>query len=218
MNKKVVITIARQFGSGGREIGEMLAEKLKIPFYDKALIHLASEESGIDEDLFAFADEKVVQSFWSATSGATGIYGSRLPVFNEIPMNDKLFLIQSNTIKKLASHNSCVIVGRCADYILRSEPYALSVFIHSKEVDKINRIVHSYGVPEKEAQEIMIKTDKKRASYYNYYSGEKWGRADNYDLSINTSAIGIEGTVNLIIKFAELKFAESPQSTDTTLP
>ncbi|QOX62958.1 cytidylate kinase-like family protein [Anoxybacterium hadale] len=218
MNKKVVITIARQFGSGGREIGEMLAEKLKIPFYDKALIHFAAEASGIDEDLFAFADEKAVQSFWSATSGATGVYGSRLPVFNEIPMNDKLFLIQSNTIKKLASESSCVIVGRCADYILRSEPYALSVFIHSEDEDKINRIIRSYGVPEKEAQETMIKTDKKRASYYNYYSGEKWGRADNYDLAVNTSAVGIEGAVSLIIKFAELKFAESPQSTDTIYP
>ncbi|MDF2655003.1 MAG: cytidylate kinase [Bacillota bacterium] len=215
MNNKIVITIARQFGSGGREIGEMLAEKMKIPFYDKALIHLASKESGIDEDLFALADENAVQSFWSATTGATGIYGSRLPVFNEIPMNDKLFIIQSSTIKKLAEASSCVIVGRCADYILRSDPGALSVFIHAEEKDKINRIIHSYGVPEKEAKEIMNKTDKKRASYYNYYSGEKWGRADNYDLSVNTSAIGIEGAVSLIIKFAEIKFGETPQSIDT---
>lgn len=206
MNKKIVITIARQFGSGGREIGEMLAEKLNIPFYDKALIQLAAKESGIDEDLFAYADEKAVQTFWSASSSSSGMYGSRLPVFNEIPMNDKLFFIQSNTIKKLASEGSCVIVGRCADYILRNEPYALSVFIHSDEADKQNRIIHSYGVPEKEAKELMVKTDKKRASYYNYYSGEKWGRADNYDLSLKTSAVGTKGAVDLIIKFAELNF------------
>ena len=207
MNQKIVITIARQFGSGGKEIGEKLAKQLGIPFYDKALIHLAAKESGIDEDLFDSADEKTSHNFWTASSGA-GIYGNRIAVFNEMPMNDKLFLIQSNIIRELAESGSCVIVGRCADYILRNEPYTLPVFIHSSEEDKLKRIVDAYGFQEKEAKDIMVKTDKKRAAYYNYYSGEKWGKADNYDLSINSSATGIDGTVSMIIKFAELKFGE----------
>jgi cytidylate kinase len=205
---KIIITIARQFGSGGREIGEKLALKLGIPFYDKSLIHLAAKDSGIDEDLFEFADEKAYQGFWTAAVGSNCFYGNRISPFNEMPMNDKLFLIQSNIIKKLAKDDSCVIVGRCADYILKDDPQAISVFVHSGEQDRLNRVIHTYGIPEKDAKDVMVKTDKRRAAYYNYYSGEKWGRADNYDLSVNSGAIGIEGTVDLIIRFAELKSEE----------
>ncbi len=201
MKSKVVITIARQFGSGGKEIGEKLAERLGIPFYDKSLIHLAAKESGIDEDLFDFADEKAFHRFWTASAGNAGYYGNRISLFNEMPMNDKLFIIQSNIIRKLADNGSCVIVGRCADYILRHDVSTVPVFIHSSEQDRLNRVIHTYGVDEKDAKEVMTKTDKKRASYYNYYSGGKWGRADNYDLSINSSASGIDGAVDLIIKF-----------------
>ena len=208
MNHKIIITIARQFGSGGREIGEKLANQLEIPFYDKSLIHLAAKESGIDEDLFDYADEKTLHNFWTASASNTSIFGNRISSFNEMPMNDKLFIIQSNIIKKLASDDSCVIVGRCADYILRNDPNTVTVFIHSNEADKQNRIIHTYGIPEKEARDVMIKTDKKRAAYYNYYSGEKWGRADNYDISINSGAAGIDGVVDLIIKFAGLKLGE----------
>lgn len=208
MKNKVIITIARQFGSGGREIGEKLALKLEIPYYDKSLIHLAAKDSGIDEDLFDFADEKAYHSFWTASVGNNCFYGNRISPFNEMPMNDKLFLIQSNIIKKLADDGSCVIVGRCADSILRDDPKAISVFIHSSEQDRLDRIIHSYGIESKDARDVMIKTDKRRAAYYNYYSGEKWGRADNYDLSINSGAVGIEGAVDLIIKFAELKSEE----------
>lgn len=208
MKKKVIITIARQFGSGGREIGEKLALKLDIPFYDKSLIHLAAKDSGIDEDVFDFADEKAYHSFWTAAVGSNCFYGNRISPFNEMPMNDKLFLIQSNIIKKLAESGACVIVGRCADYILRDDPDSISVFIHSSEQNRLDRIIQTYGAEEKDARDVMIKTDKRRAAYYNYYSGEKWGRADNYDLSVNSGMIGIEGTVNLIIKFAELKSAE----------
>ena len=191
MKSKVVITIARQFGSGGREVGEKLANQLGIPFYDKALIHLAAKESGIDEDLFDFADEKSFRSFWNASAGNTGFYGNRISLFN--------------SIRKLAENGSCVIVGRCADYILRGDEHTISVFIHSSEQDRLNRVIHTYGIPEKDAKDVMTKTDKKRAAYYNYYSGEKWGRADNYDLSIKSCASGIDGAVDLIIKFADLK-------------
>lgn len=205
MKNNVIITIARQFGSGGRLIGEKLSEKLNIPFYDKSIIHLAAEESGINEDLFDCADEKSNHNFWLASACNNSIYGNRVSLFNELPMNDKLFLIQSSIIKKLSSNGSCVIVGRCADYILKGTPHMITVFIHANERDRLDRVVHTYEVPEKDAREVMMKTDKKRAAYYNYYSGEKWGRADNYDLSINSSAVGIEGSADLIIKFAELK-------------
>lgn len=208
MKNKVIITIARQFGSGGREIGEKLALKLDIPYYDKSLIHLAAKDSGIDEDLFDFADEKAYHSFWTASVGSNCFYGNRISPFNEMPMNDKLFLIQSNIIKKLAEGGSCVIVGRCADYILQDDPSAVTVFIHSNEQTRLDRIIQSYGIPAKDARDIMTKTDKRRAAYYNYYSGEKWGRADNYDLSVNSGTVGIEGAVDLIIKFAELKSGE----------
>lgn len=209
MKGKVIITIARQFGSGGREIGERLASKLQIPFYDKSLIHLAAKDSGVDEDLLNAADENSSHDFWSASANSSAIYGSRMTLFNEMPMNDKLFIIQSNNIKKIASAGSCVIVGRCADYILRDEGCMVPVFIHSSVQDRLNRVIHTYGIPEKEAKDVMLKTDKRRAAYYNYYSGEKWGRADNYDLSVNVAAAGIDGAVELIIKFAELK-SEGP--------
>lgn len=208
MKNKVIITLARQFGSGGKEIGEKLSSRLEIPFYDKSIIHLAAQESGIDEDLFQSADEKALHTFWATTAGSTSIYGNRLSMFSEMPMNDKLFIIQSNIIKRLAEE-SCVIVGRCADYILREEKNIVSVFIHADEESKKQRMIQTYEVPEKDAKEVMVKTDKKRAAYYNYYSGEKWGRADNYDLSINSGAIGIDGAVDLIIKFAELKLEVS---------
>jgi cytidylate kinase len=208
MKNNIIVTIARQFGSGGREIGERLAVKLDIPYYDKSLFHLAAKDSGIDEDLFDFADEKAYHNFWTASVGSNCFYGNRISPFNEMPMNDKLFLIQSNIIRKLAEDGSCVIVGRCADYILRDDPSAITVFIHSSEQNRLGRITQSYGIPATDAREVMIKTDKRRAAYYNYYSGEKWGRADNYDLSINSGSVGIEGAMDLIIKFAELKSAE----------
>jgi CMP/dCMP kinase len=203
MESSVIITLARQFGSGGTEIGEKLAEKLGIPFYDKSLIHIAAKESGIDEDLFDYADEKAFHNFWTATAG--NFYGSRISLFNEMPMNDKLFLIQSDIIRKLAANGSCVIIGRCADYILRDDEHTVPVFIHSSEQDRLDRVIHTYGISEKDAREIMVKTDKKRAAYYNYYSGGKWGRADNYDLSINSGVVGIDGAVEVISFFAAMK-------------
>lgn len=205
MNDKIIVTIARQYGSGGREIGERLAERLGIPFYDKALIQMAAAESGIDEELFDLADEKRFSNFWAASGSSASIYSNRIMIFNEMPMNDKLFIIQSNMIKKLAKKGSCVIVGRCSDYILRDEKETIPVFIHSSEQNRINRLTNVYGVSPKDAKDVMVKTDKRRGAYYNYYSGGKWGRADNYDLSVNSGTIGIDGATDLIIKFAELK-------------
>ncbi|MBR0596327.1 AAA family ATPase [Sinanaerobacter chloroacetimidivorans] len=204
MTQKVIITIARQFGSGGRYIGKKLAELFEIPFYDKALIQLAAENSGIDPDLFENADEAPSSVFWN-TSAGINLFGNRLSNFTDMPMNDKLFLIQSDIIRKLAQENSCVIVGRCADYILRDMENTVHVFIHSDFQDKINRMVQYYGVQEKNAKETMQKTDRKRASYYNYYTGGKWGLAENYDLSVKTSAVTTDGAVQMIQEFAKMK-------------
>lgn len=205
MDKKIIVTIAREYGSGGREIGQKLAEKIGATFYDKELISLAAKESGIDEDLFANADEKPTNPFWSSLAFNVGSFGNRVPTMNDMPMNDRLFLIQSNVIKKVAAEGSCVIVGRCADYILDKNPDAVHLFIHSNDEDKLNRIIHSYGVPEEAAKEAMKKTDKRRAAYYDYYVGEKWGQIDHYDLAIDSSFLGIDKTVDLIVQFIQMK-------------
>ncbi len=201
----MIITIARQFGSGGKQIGEIIATKLGIAFFDRDLIHLSSQESGIDEDLFAATDESIADHFWSSSAGSVSTYTNPLSYFHEMPMNDKLFVIQSNIIRKIAEEKPCVIVGRCADYILRQNPNVVSIFIHAPVKDRMNRLIHSYGFSEKDAKDIMLKTDKKRAAYYNYYSNEKWGRADNYDLCVNSSSMSEEAIATLIIEFAEQK-------------
>lgn len=205
MNDKIIITIAREYGSGGREIGKKLAEKLSIPFYDKELITRAAEESGIDPDLFENADEKPSNPFWTSLAFNIGTFSSHNPTMNDLPMNDRLFLIQSKTIRKIAQEGSCIIVGRCADYILKNEPNAVHLFIHSTPEDKLNRVINSYGIPSEGAKEFMKKTDRRRAAYYDYYVGEKWAQMEHYDLSINSSTLGISGTVDLIFEFVKMK-------------
>ena len=147
MDNKIIVTIARQYGSGGREIGEKLAKRLEIPFYDKSLIQMAAAESGIDEELFDLADEKKFSNFWAASGSSASIFNNRITIFNEMPLNDRLFIIQSNMVKKLAESSSCVIVGRCSDYILRDQKETLPVFIHADAEYRINRLVTLYGVP-----------------------------------------------------------------------
>ena len=205
MDKKIIVTIAREYGSGGREIGQKLAKRLGASFYDKELIALAAQESGIDEELFINADEKPINPFWSSLAFNVGSFGNRVPTINDMPMNDRLFLIQSGIIKKVASEGSCVIVGRCADYILDKDPDAVHIFIHADTEDKLSRITHRYGVPEEAARDTMKKTDRRRAAYYDYYVGERWGQIDHYDLAINSSALGIDKTVDLIYQFVHMK-------------
>ncbi|MGI6731069.1 MAG: AAA family ATPase [Anaerovoracaceae bacterium] len=206
MDQKIIVTIARQYGSGGRAIGKQLAQDLNIPFYDKDLIQLAAKESGIEENLFARADESPSNSFWDTFASNANLFGNKPLTINDMPMNDKLFVIQANIIKDIAEKGSCVIVGRCADYILRDVKGTTHLFIHSDEKDKLNRIINSYGVSEKDARDVMLKTDRQRSAYYNYYADNKWGRAENYDLSIKTSALGITGTVRLIKDYLAIRY------------
>jgi cytidylate kinase len=201
MEKHTVYTIGRQFGSGGRQVGRNLAKKLGIPFYDKELIALSAQDSGLSEALFANADEKATSSiFYSLVMGNYPMASGALGV-TEMPLNDQLFLIQCKTIKKLAEAGSCVIVGRCADYILREKKGIINVFIHASLESRVERAIKVYQVAEDKAEDVCLKADKQRANFYNYYSDRKWGMSRTYDLSLDSSKIGIDGCTDQIISF-----------------
>ncbi len=203
--EKVIITIGRQFGSGGSEIGKKLADNLNIKYYDKELIQLAAKESGICPELFEKADEKTSGGLLQAFAMGFSMNGA-LYQPNDYFTDATLFQVQSDVIRKIAAERSCVIVGRCADYILKDDPHCTSVFIHSSEEDRIKRIIGKNPVTEKEVLEQMRKTDKTRASYYNYYTDKTWGAAMSYHLCLNSSVIGTDHCVRLIEEFIKNRF------------
>lgn len=202
MSEKFAITISRQYCSGGNEIGKLLADKLSVKFYDKELIALAAKEAGFEESVFENADEKPTNSFfYSLVMGAYPI-NSMIFQNDDVLNNDKLFSFQSKVIKDVAKKESCVIIGRCSDYILKDEPKLLRVFLWADIDFRKKRLLELYNdVSEKDAINLLNKTDKKRTSYYNYYSGNEWADARNYDLIINTAKIGIENSANQIINY-----------------
>lgn len=203
MSSHTVITIARQYGSGGREIGEMLAKKLDIPYYDKELIALAAKKSGFSEEVFRKADEKATSSLlYSLVMGSYG-FGGGVAGMNDMPINDKLFLIQADIIRKAAEQGSCVIVGRCADYVLRERKDCLRVFIHADRDSRLRRAVEKYGVDPAKVSDHLTKQDKQRANYYNFYTNRKWDALSNYDLTLDSSAFTPEQAVDLIIQASE---------------
>jgi cytidylate kinase len=200
-----VITISRQFGSGGHEVGEKLASQLSVPFFDKALIAMAAKESGLSEEVFAHADEKASSSLLYSMVMGSYAFGTRVPGINEMPINDKLFIIQSDIIKKAAAEGPCVIIGRCADYILREHPNCLNVFIHADKQARIDRILRKKLCDDpKKAPDFVTKKDKQRANYYNFYSNNRWDDLQNYDLTIDTSRFTIEQAVEMIIDAAKM--------------
>lgn len=206
MDTKYVVNIGRQLGSGGKEIGEKLAARLGINCYDKELITLASEESGLCREFFERADERASQGIIG------GLFGMRFPFIGEgiIPANnclsnDALFKVQSDVIRRLAEENSCLFVGRCADYILRDYPRCANVFISASREARIARLCKGYSISAGEAETKMDKADKKRADYYNYYSFNTWGAAATYHLCIDSSALGIEETVDYVEGFIRRK-------------
>ena len=194
--RKVIITLGREFGSGGREIGKKLAERLEIPFFDKEIIRKAAEDSGIVESVMDYYDEHRSSPIFSSGSILYDIY--------QMPMSDRVYLEQCKAIKDIASKGGCVIVGRCADMVLENNPALLRVFICADMKDKVER---KRGVePNKTDQQLEAHirgVDKKRAKYYSYYTDKKWGEARQYDLCLNSSLLGIDETVNLIIEAAE---------------
>lgn len=205
MSKPLVITIGREYGSAGREIGRKLAAELGIKCYDKELLAIASKESGMCEELFHNHDEKPTNSFLYSLVMDTYSMGYSTSSFIDMPLNHKVFLAQFDAIKKLADNESCVIVGRCADYALEEHDNVVKLFIKANIEAKTKRIMRIYGYDENKARDLCIKTDKKRANYYNYYSSKKWGDAKSYDICIDSSILGVDGTVELIKQYINVK-------------
>ena len=206
--EKFVITIARQYGSGGRTIGEMLADKLGIHFYDKELMKLASEDSGINERLFNTADEKVKQSVFSKMFKNDKAYKGDVisPTSDEFVSDDNLFNYQAKVVKDLAENENCVIVGRCADYVLKDYDHVLSVFIHGPKDFCMQEAAKKINLTGKELERFITKTDKERADYYKYYTGREWTDARNYDLCLDSSKLGFERCVEEIIAYMNVRF------------
>lgn len=196
-----VITIGRQFGSAGHEIGSKLAEKLGIVCYDKDLIKRVSKESGLCPEILENNDERPTNSFLYNLVMDTYSFGMTTSNYVDMPLSHKVFLAQFDTIKKVASEGPCIIVGRCADYALADFDNCVRVFIYGNIEKRIERIKNKYNLTEKEAKELISKKDKQRSSYYNFYSTKKWGSAETYDLCIDSTVIGVDGTVELIAQF-----------------
>jgi cytidylate kinase len=199
-----IITVGRQYGSGGREVAKKLAEVMNFAFYDKELLAEASKESGICQEVMENYDEKQEKrSFFSMM----GLQGRMDPagMYLEMPLNHRIFLAQFDAIRKIADKGPCVIVGRCADYVLRDHETVLNVFIKASMPERIKRITKLYGLDPMKAEEAIRKADKQRATYYNYYATGTWGDVANYHLCLDTGVLGIEGTVELIRRAIELR-------------
>ena len=202
---RFIITIGRQFGSGGRAIGEKLAEKLGVPFYDKELISLAAKESGMNPDVFNEVDEKAANSLLYSLSMGMYNFGSGFSPMGDLPVNDKLYILQHKIIRNIAEKGSCVIVGRCADYVLRDRSDCVNVFIHANMEFRKQEAVKKHGIDEAHAEHIISKTDKSRANYYSFYSGQKWGMTENYDLCIDSSKLSEDHIVDLIAAYIRMR-------------
>lgn len=200
MSKKIIITIARQYGSGGREIGEQVAKMLGIPLYDKEIITDAAAMGSLNEEVIKRADESAANSLLYTLAMGSNVLGTTMHFGYKMPLNDKLFLLQSEIIREYAKAGSCVIIGRCSDYVLRDEKNLLRLFIYGDLDHRKERVATRH--PEFKSSQIIDainKTDKRRSTYYNFYTGNKWGKSDNYDITINSSTFGIEGTANIIV-------------------
>ena len=200
-----IYTIGREFGSGGREVGEKLAAKFGIKLYDKELLQQAAKDSGFCEEIFENHDEKPTNSFlYSLVMDTYSVSGYSAAPFLDMPLNHKVFLAQFETIKKIAEKESCVIVGRCADYALSDNPDCINVFIHADLDVRIKNVSKNLNTTENKARDIINKTDKQRASYYNYYTSKKWGDSKSYNLSLDAGKLGTDNCVEMILKFREL--------------
>ena len=199
MSKKIIITIARQFGSGGREIGEKIAAALGFPLIDKELIKDAASKSELNEDIIKSVDESAANSLLYTLAMGSNVLGTTIHFGYKMPINDKLFILQCDAIKEYAAKGSCVIIGRCADYVLREEPNLFRIFIYGDIDHRRERVKERH--PELKSSQIIdviSKTDKRRASYYNFYTGNKWGKFENYDMAINSSTLGVDETARII--------------------
>lgn len=203
--KKFVITIARGYGSGGRTIGRSLAERLQVPFYDRELLRMASDTSGINEELFVKADETVKKSLLFRI--AKKAYQGELipPDSDDFVSNDNLFNYQAKVIRELANQESCIIVGRCADYVLKDYENVVRVFVHAPFQDCVSKIVELFGNSQEEAAKKISSIDKHRAEYYKYYTGQSWENAMNYDLCLNSSKLGFDKCVDMVLEYMRVQ-------------
>lgn len=204
----IVITIARQYGSGGKTVGHMLAEDLGFNFYNREIMRLASEDSGINEKLFGRVDENLKTSLLKRLAGVKNIYGGKLipPEDGDFVSDDNLFNYQAKIIKQLAETENCIIIGRCADFILKDYPNCLSVFVHGSEEFCFARSMERNSMTEREMRRFIARTDKYRGDYYKYYTGRSWYDARNYDLCLDSSKLGFEGCVEAIKAHMAVRF------------
>ena len=218
MSTNTIITIGRQYGSAGRQIGRALAKELGIACYDKELLDRAAKESGICQELFENHDEKPTNSFLYSLVMDTYSFGYSSAAFSDMPINQKVFLAQFEAIKKIASEGPCVMIGRCADYALADFDNCLSVFIHADIQTRIRRIASLYDLTDAKAKDKILKTDKRRASYYNYYTSKRWGDANGYDLCLDSGKFGIDGCVEFLKQAILLKEREAKKEIFTIDP
>ena len=208
-----IYTIGREFGSGGQYVGEELAKRLGIKLYDKELLQQAAKDSGFCEEIFENHDEKPTNSFlYSLVMDTYSVNGYSTASFLDMPLNHKVFFAQFETIKKIAERESCVIVGRCADYALADHPDCINTFIKADMSSRIKMISKRANITENKAKDMILKQDKQRASYYNYYTSKKWGDSKSYDLCLDSSKLGIDGCVDMILKFREIMDAKKTNS------
>ncbi|HIU66689.1 MAG TPA: cytidylate kinase-like family protein [Candidatus Caccomorpha excrementavium] len=203
---RYVITIARGYGSGGKTIGKMLSEELGINYYNRELIRLASDDSGIHERLFSAADERAKLSMLFRREGAVYKGGLIPPESADFVSDQNLFNYQARIIRKLAEHESCVIIGRCADYVLRDYPNVVRVFVYAPHESCVKTVMDMFSVSEKEAEKTIRSIDRHRSAYYKYYTGNDWENAKNYDLCLNSAQLGFEKCVRIVKEYLKIRF------------
>ncbi|MGN0476939.1 MAG: AAA family ATPase [Ruminococcus sp.] len=204
MGTKHIITVARQFGSGGKEIAKALADELGIDFYDKELISMAAKESGMSPEVFEKIDEQATNSLLYSLSMGLYNFGNGFSAMGDLPVNDKLYIIQHKMIKKLADKGPCVILGRCGDYVLKEYDNVVSIFINADMDYRKEHAIKYHNVDPRRAEQVVNKADKNRANYYSFYSGQKWGQAQNYDLCINSGRMTKDDAVSVIKTYVSL--------------
>jgi len=211
--KKIIITIDRQCGSGGREIGARVGELLGIPKYDQELVALAAKDDNtVTEESLEKVDERATNSFlYTLVMGGAHHSLGAVGHASSMPLNDRLFAKQSALMRELSEEGSCVFIGRCSDYVLKDDPARLSVYILGNTPDRIARVAKNDGLSESDASDRVSKSDRRRASYYNFYTGAKWGRVENYHITLNSSLLGIEGTARVIAEMARIKLEQAEE-------
>lgn len=199
-----VITIGRELGSGGKSIGELMAKELGIPVYDRRLIMMAAQESGLAPEVFERADETPNNGFMSQIFRSLSTpFASFSSLYNNSMSKESLFQVQADIIRQKAAQESCIIVGRCSDYILREHPRHIDIFVRANYEDRVAQLVRRHGCTEKEAKELIERIDEIRSDYHNFYAETNWGDSRAYDICVNSSLLGIEGTAQLLLGFVK---------------